>query len=348
MPETTLTIPQGNGNVAVALDGDLAVLGFGGDAKHGQLAVFRRDKGTWGPDGTLTVGWPGHASESGAVLAVSDDLIAVGAPSCTPSDDSHPGVVYLFERRDAGWTRVVTLRAPEPAKGDCFGHAVALQYGRLAVASTLATYVYDCEAGACAPVGEWSEPATSLALDGERLAVGSRGSWRGDLGRVRIYEDGGAEWRTVATFEASDPVDNLFGSAVAFGPNTLVIGAPAMGEATRLAPGAVYVFEDRPQGWTQRARLVADTGSLGDSVAIADDRIVAATNSSETFVFQRWFGAWKQEDRWGDPLATTVPHPIDRVAMSGDTILAGHLTTVPDQPWNVEGQVYRCVAPPVF
>jgi len=336
MPAATLTLSRGHGPVAVALDGDRAVLGFGGNAKHGQVGVFRRDKGTWVADGSLTVPWPG-SSES--PLAISDDLVAVGAPSCTPSDDSHPGAVDLFARRDTGWSRVATLRAREPAKGDCFGDALALQHGRLVVGSALATYVYDCTAETCVPAGELSEPATAVAVDDDRLAVGTRGTWWGDRARVRIYEDGGADWRVVTTFEAGDPADHGFGHAIAFGTDTLIVGAPAMVEAMRSTPGAVYVFDDRPAGWVQRARLVADTGVLGDAVAIDGDRIVTTAHSA-TYVFRRWFGTWQEEDRWESPPAS----PSDSVAISGDTILVGHRAASGD----AEGRLYRCVAPPIL
>jgi len=360
-PLQTLTIPQGSGGVAAALDGDVAVLGVGGYSEPGHVRVFHRDEGTWLPDGDLTIPWGGWADNGGGVVAASGRFVAVAAPSCeATNDDSRPGAVYVFARGSAGWDSVATVTAPEPTAGDCFGRGLALERTRLAVASRTATFVYDCGGDGCALSAEIPGASMSVALHGERLAIGrgdavwSEGrTWNGVAREVRIYEHGGVEWRKAATLRASAASDVAFGTSIALGASTLVVGAPSMvvpeQGLPRCTAGAVYAFEREATGWENRARLTADTRCLGVSVGIAEDRIVAGARAPAAFVFQRRSGTWQQEIRWDDSPATSVLlPPPDAVAISRDTVLVARAAIVVDEPWSVEGSVYQCFPAATF
>jgi hypothetical protein len=113
--------------VAVALDGQVAVVGGSGGA-----SVFLR-KETWGLVTTLDAGVPDLPSRFGHAVAVSGDVIVVGAP-CAPFEQGcGPGAVIVFERagRSPEWVRVATLRSEVDGRG--FGSSVAVEGGTLVV-----------------------------------------------------------------------------------------------------------------------------------------------------------------------------------------------------------------------
>ena len=133
-----------------------------------------------------------------------------------------------------------------------------------------------------------------------------------------------------------------FGDALAASGNTLAVGAPAEGNTgtgpTAPAPGAVYVFERGPSGWSQQAFLKASNpmvaNRFGGSLALNGDVLAVgavgessvargingaqgntlAPNSGAVYVFVRQGQHWTQqayikasnadaEDRFGESVA---------------------------------------------
>jgi hypothetical protein len=154
----------------VALDGDtLAVSapnedskasGVGGDQSNndlissGAVYVFTRDgSGAWSQQAYLKASSPDANDRFGGALALSGDVLAVGAEGedgsdsgndtglgGSPSDNgrSSSGAVYLFRRDDAGqWSGPVYIKKSTPPGAtfgsDSFGQSVALDAGLLAV-----------------------------------------------------------------------------------------------------------------------------------------------------------------------------------------------------------------------
>lgn len=142
-----------------------------------------------------------------------------------------------------------------------------------------------------------------------------------------------------------------FGSAVAIGGNTMVIGA-FNADGNEAGAGAVYVFDKMGDNWVQTAKLFAADGqaepisllpgdfrsdSFGLTVAIsADGNTVIAgapnhnhtgkvSNAGAVYVFERTNGVWNQTAELLSPIPNSQDHFGDAptfggIGISGDMI----------------------------
>jgi cysteine-rich repeat protein len=140
---------------AIAAEGDGVAVGapFDGTAapKAGAVYLFRRASGELLEGKPLVSPEPRARELFGAAVAISADVIVVGAPS---DDVGQPGRAYVFERQSRGLVRI--LENPNrTGAGDRFGAAVAIVDGLVlvgaprtdvsGVADTGAAYLFDLE-----------------------------------------------------------------------------------------------------------------------------------------------------------------------------------------------------------
>ena len=248
----------------------------------------------------------------GGSLAFSGNTLLIGATS------SFIGVspaVYVFERQLDGITWLQVNKILPPA-GSNFGFGTAI----------------------------------SLSDDGMTLLIGNDND---NIRQAYIYkrEVSGTTWSLAATLNASDETtDNLFGDSLVLtgDGNTAIIGAPRA-EVSSIKTGAVYIFEQQGESWSQVYKLSADDGLSGDSfgtaVAFSGDTILigaslrdeVANASGAAYIFERQSnGSWLQTAK----LFATDGQEHDifghSVALSGDTALIGQ----PDDEETRPGWVY--------
>ena len=110
--------------VAVALDGDRALVGATGGDGGGSAYVFDRDAlaGTWAQDARLTAPAPMAGDVFGAAVALSGDRVLVGAYG----DGRESGVAYVFARTGGTWVQEAEVSAGIAVPGERFGAAAAL------------------------------------------------------------------------------------------------------------------------------------------------------------------------------------------------------------------------------
>ena len=127
--------------------------------------------------------------------------------------------------------------------------------------------------------------ATRMAIDGDRLAVGSSDA---TPAAVHLYVRRGQGWAEDGMVEGTD-VD--FGRNLALRGNLLAVGLPWAGAAGR---GQVAIFERRGDGWRHEATLegpAGTAGGLGQGVAFDGDRLFAGApggpEAGEVLVFAR-------------------------------------------------------------
>lgn len=164
----------------------------------------------------------GSGDRFGASVAISGEVIAVGAPfeDAEGEGRAESGAVYLFERIAGRWTQVAYLKAPNPEASALFG--------------------------------------SSVALDGETLVVGSPGEGIDrDVvsGAVHVFEKLDDRWRHTSSLSAEHVMDGArFGAVVSLSGSRIAVGAPGesahargvdeMPDDTPLPEsGAVYLFE---------------------------------------------------------------------------------------------------------
>ena len=267
-------------------------------------------------------------SAFGWAVAVDGNLAAVSAFA----DEDQKGAVYLYEHKDTGWVQVSKLLASQGVTGDVMGLSLAIDGETIAVGAPLDDNEGGTDAGAVyiftKPADGWqavtnetvriTSPATdtrkdrgfgtAIALKGDTLVVGAPG--KGDAlvsGDVFVFQGSGANWVPKARLNVPNlNGSDLFGSAVDFDGNTIVVGA--FGQDNE--KGAVYLFRKPVAGWSDKsydALLMADDAAIkdyfGGSVAIEGDTIMVGANgdddkgskSGSVYLFTRSNGAWEQQ-----------------------------------------------------
>jgi hypothetical protein len=176
---------------SVAIDGDVIVVGarhedsadtgVNGDdsddaaADSGAAYVFRRSGGSWSQEAYLKASDTGAGDRFGFRVAVSGDLVVVGAP-CEDEENAAPagggdpvcketvpgdsairnsGAAYVFGHDGQGWSQRARLKASNLEDYAHFGHGVAVRGKLVAVGSpdedggvsgSGAVYLFECAA----------------------------------------------------------------------------------------------------------------------------------------------------------------------------------------------------------
>ncbi len=250
----------------------------------------------------------------GTAVAVTRDIVVVGAPSALPPSGVRTGVAYVFERDSAqydSWRMVKKLIPPDPELIGVggFGQAVAIQGDTIVIGAPTAretaispgaAYIYRRSAGGANNWGlvrkvQAGDPAagqqfgSALVLDRDTLVVGS--SLDDDLGAqsgsayVLERNLGGTDaWGLVVKLTASDgAAGDKFGVSLGLNGDTLVVGA-SFNSAVGLRSGAAYIFERNLGGaaaWGMSKKLLPSVGAgqdqFGRSVAVSGDAVLVGS-----------------------------------------------------------------------
>ena len=251
----------------------------------GAAYIFTRTGGTWSQDAYLKASNTGANDMFGFSVALSGDLLAVGASgedsstsgiNTTPNESAfQSGAAYVFLRtNETNWNQLAYIKASNPSADDYFGASVALSGGTLAVGA------YAEDSGT---TGVNTTPDTTTAADS---------------GAVYVYTLDGVIWTQQAYIKASNAgADDLFGRSVALSGDTLAVGATREDSSTSgintssddLASnsGAAYVFNRIGSTWSETIYIKASNVDVLDgfsSVALSGDTLVvgAAAEASST------------------------------------------------------------------
>jgi hypothetical protein len=242
--EALLVAPEANADArfggAVAVDGDMAVIGAPGDSQAapgaGAAYVFVRvGPGVWQPQQTLLSPAPGQGDAFGTAVSIEDGVIVVGAPFADTAG-SNAGAAYLFRSLGGTWVLEATLVASDPSPS-FFGCAVALDtdiavvvashHGGIAQAG--AAYVFrnndtawqqeqtlqPCASGFFQRFGE------AVAASAGAILVGAPGTESSHLFRSQ-----GSVWDETDRLVGLGTVNAVFGAAVALRSDVALVGAP--------------------------------------------------------------------------------------------------------------------------
>lgn len=337
-----------NFGVAVAVDGDVAVVGAPGDDWNGHYTgsayVYRRVNQTWELEVRLRLPDGEALDQFGSAVDVSGAHIAVSAVG----DDSGRGAVYVFEHIDAEWRLADKLterpRLREP--GDQFGFDVDLAGGLLAV-----SVPYDLEAPAVHLFrfgNGWSRddvvvsPSTnpydlfgwSVSLSDEQgLFVGAPSAVFGSSrGAVYVFSHT-SRWKHSATLTPDRESWYGFGFDVSADGDTVAAGSD---------DNFVCVFEHSGV-WSQSAELTAGDGysRFGNALHLSNAALVVgaplANDAGAAYVFSRQFGGWANVDVLTPPDGLPMDFFGIAVSLSGCDAFVGNF---PDRDDAMGGSAY--------
>ena len=295
----------------------------------------------WGEVKKLTAADAEAGDEFGFSAAVSGDTIVVGANGEDEVATS-AGAVYIFQRDEGGpgnWGEVKKLKASDAEATDRLGESVAISSDTIVVgangedevggpcgflASAGAAYIFGRDEGGADNWGEVKKLKASdanivcdngdnfgvtVAVNGDTVVVGANreNTTAEDAGAAYVFErnEGGVDnWGEVKKLTAPIPsFCGFFGSGVAVGGNTVVVGSYWPCGTT----GNAYAF-GRNQGgadnWGQVNELIPSDGlfgdTFGDGAAISGNTIVvaaplqdeAANGAGAVYLFECAAASW--------------------------------------------------------
>lgn len=291
---------------AVAIDGNLAIVGVPGDDAvadgAGAAYVFEEVAGSWVLIAQLLASDAAIGHAFGSVVDLDAGRAVVGAPGAVP------GNVYIYEAAN-GWAE--TERLQGPADLFDFGYAVAVDADRLVVSGIAANLgsvtVYD------RGVSDWQETARlqpdipssssrfadAIAMHNDVIVVGARleDTLDTDAGAAYVFgQDMSGTWSQIAILQAGDgDAFHYFGTSVAVHGDHIGVGSPGADFGANGA-GSVYVFDRLGGSWQQTHRLDAQTPSAGDelgsSLVMTGETLIAGAPDNgdqvgRALVFQR-------------------------------------------------------------
>jgi hypothetical protein len=328
MPRVThLPCLHGLGRISLAVCAALAATSNSTDASA-TVSMFTGTAATAGADAET-------GDRRGAAVALSGDVLLVGAPSDNLSRGDRAGSVLVYRRAADGWALEAKLVPPQPSLWGGFGSVIAL-YGTTAIVGTGSAFRASSAAFVYAHDGAgWRLQATlapmappdvgiagfgaAVAVSGARVLVGAPGTTFGSatpVGSAFVFVREGTGWAQQAMLRLppdAPPGTASFGGAVALSGDDAIVGTrPRIG----MVRGEAYAFRDPGGGgWTAGQRLlpnqaVTASAGFGSSVAIAGAlAIVTAPGMPANFVFRRVAGAW-QPQSWinaGGTVAAFAP-----------------------------------------
>jgi hypothetical protein len=323
----------------------------------------------------------------GNSVALWGDTALVGAPSDDVGPNDDQGSVYVFVWIGTTWSEQAHLTAPDGAAGDHFGCSVAL-WENTALVGAWGNVIGSNDNQGSAYVfarngTTWNEQQKLTASDGiahdgfgdsvalwdDTALVGAANDTVGandNQGSAYVFLRNGTTWREQAHMLASDgAAGDHFGHSVALSSDTALIGTDSIAPDASMKQGSAYVFSRTGASWTERQRLVASGGQVGDrfgySVALWGDTALVGTpgeylgadsGGGTAYVFTRSAGTWSQQQKlttlfsevydrfgrsvalWGDvALVGSVRHPVSVSGGQGEA----HLFTRSGTTWGMQG-----------
>jgi hypothetical protein len=302
-----------------------AAIGINGDQRNndapdsGAAYAFCRTRGGWVQEAYIKATNTHPGSGLGWNMALSDKLLALGAPGESGGstgvngdqrelDAPQSGAVYVLQHCGNSWSHVDYIKASNTYPVSGFGWTVALSGRTLVVGAP----------------GEWSSSHGVGGAQGDFSAPFS--------GAVYVFRGGAGAWEQEAFIKASNAESfDQFGGKVVVSNNRLTV--TAVGEDSGSGgingdqsdnsageSGAVYLFTRGDQGWQQAAYtkpvypgplyafgygvamqgndlLIGAPQEDGSSTGVNGDQRAVNTESSGAVYELRWPGAAASCDR---------------------------------------------------
>lgn len=373
--------------LAVALSRDTLAVGvprddFDEDTDQGSVYVFVRSGTAWTLQQKLIANDDAYGDEFGVAVALSGDVLVVGAHQDDSSNNVNPnqGSAYVFTRTGTVWTQQQKLLANDGTIEDRFGTAVALSRDTIAVSAPDDRVGMNTRQGSVYIFARnnagWTQQqrltandgaandyfGRAIALSDDTLIVGAEAKIGANLrqGAAYVFVRPGAFWTQQQKLLANDgAADDRFGSSIALDEGTVLIGARTKSIGGTGGFGAAYIFVHNGTAWTQQQRLTASDGELfGNAVALSGGTALIGAalsdvgdnvNQGAAYVFTRAGTVWTQQQKLIASDGTDFDEFGRSVASSGDTLVVGASTYGPDiNSYRGAAYVYASTACPTI
>ena len=256
-------LPEGMMMANAALAGDQAAVATASMNSDGAVLLFRSAAGAWVQEAMLESPRPGERTGFGGSIALSDDILVVGAPGA----DSARGAAFVYEPGPDGWTMTAELTGG--GDGSYMGSAALIMEDRILMAAGHplsdpgSVVVFAREDDAWTEVGRLGafdgapgdQFGTTMASDGATLWVGAPGV---DTRRGGIYEfaaDGAVGWASATKLTEPEPQPGAWmGTRVAYGNGILVSGMPR----DDYGAGTALILEREGSAWASGFSVFTD------------------------------------------------------------------------------------------
>ena len=327
-------VPAAEFGRSVAIDGNLVAVGAGGATADsvvnaGAVYLYKRQGLVYVPEAKLVAEDASSGAEFGRTVAIKGNMVIVGARFAKVGDLSTAGAAYVYRKYQGSWHFEEKITSPTPANEDNFGRALAVQGDLLVVTARKestgaqdvgAAYVYVYRDGiwtyqsklTASDASSGAYFGQSVALQGNKLAIGARNADPNGAGAVYLFHRSGNVWVEDAKVVPSDGKKNdQFGFTIAISGDMMTVGARRADLKDGVDAGAVYVFSLKGDSVKQVIKLTASDTVAGDefgqSVAFAGDVIAVGAwkvdidednaDQGSIYLFRRMGDQWIETDK---------------------------------------------------
>jgi hypothetical protein len=352
---------------ALAVDGDVMVAGAPSEDTQalnaGAAFVFRWDAvaGNWVEQQEMFASDPESLSGFGRTVAISGDVIVVGAPLEDNANGTDAGAVYVFRFDPVAGSWNEEQKIIEPGGGAYieFGTSVGVSGTGLVIGSPKCDMSSGADAG-CAYVYRWQSASLrwtaevmlvdpyggffdhagqAVAIESDVVLVSSPSSNEGgvkDAGAVVVWRKSGSVWSYDQRLTASHKTkSDQFGLSLVVKNSLVMIGSPLENSSSTLTDsGAAYVFRHDGVEYVEESRFTHPSPAagqhFGSGVDIRDDLAVVGAGLDDTlgsdegcvFTFRRARRAWAFDQSLGASDGAANDRLGGQVALNGSQILA--------------------------
>ena len=256
---------------AIALDGDTALFGVGGDDydvdgddvddlfNAGSVYVFTRTGSNWTEEDKLHPDDAQGGDGFGGSIALDGNSVLIAARG-DDDDAENAGAAYVFVGSGSSWIQQAKLTASDPVAWDSLGISVALSADTAILGAPYVSKAYvfvrdgvtwTQQAKLTASDGAPGDFFGIVALSGDTAVIGADavdgGCFLFDSGSAYVFTRSDGLWTERVKFGASDATEKeWFGKDVAMSGDTVLIAAPTLALSSipwKDGPGSVYVFD---------------------------------------------------------------------------------------------------------